>query len=420
MLLPRLERIPYALLPRLLHFALAAVAMLAGCVSSPRSTPPAATTILVSLDGFHPDYLSRFEPTTLNALAREGVWAAHLESIFPTKTFPNHYTLVTGRYADGHGIVSNTMRDSELGYFSLGTRSAVVDGRWWDDAEPIWVTLHKAGLRSAMYFWPGSEAEIHGIRPDDYKTFDSEVPGLTRVDWVMEALARPPSERPHLISLYFEDVDGAGHRTGPHGDETRRAVAAVDGYLGQLVERLVAQDLLDAVNLVITSDHGMASTSADSVVLLDDFISLDAVAVTDWDPILALEPDGMALDTVLARLERMPHVSFFKKEEIPARLHYQDHHRIPSIIGIAEVGWRISSRDYFQNNRARFDGGTHGYDPAHAAMHGIFIARGPAFKEGIIVDGFANIHVYALLCAVLGVAPAPNDGDLEAIRHVLR
>ena len=383
-----------------------------------RAAPP--TVILVSLDGFHPDYLAWDSAATLNELGAEGVRAEFLKPIFPTKTFPNHYTLVTGRYAENHGIVANTMQDATLGRFSLGRRAAVVDGRWWDDAEPIWITLHKAGIKSAMFFWPGSEAEINGIRPAYYRTFSTDSLWDARINWVMDALKRGAPERPQLISLYFEEVDTAGHAYGPRGAGTRQAVANVDRYLTHLVARLKEKNLFDNVNLIVTSDHGMAATSRDSVVFLDDFVDLDSVVVTDWDPILAMDPAGGDTDDLLADLQRMPHVTFHKKGELPERLHYNSHERIRSIIGIAEVGWRISSRGYFNSNPHRFDGGNHGYDPDEPSMHGIFIGRGPAFKTGKVVAGFENVHIYALLCAIFDVEPAENDGNLDAVRDLLK
>ncbi len=375
--------------------------------------------VLVSLDGIRADYLTRYNPPTLNQLAAEGVRAEYLEPVFPTKTFPNHYTIATGRYPQSHGIVSNTMYDAQLGHFSLSNRRAVGDGRWWDGAEPVWLTLHKAGVKSAMYFWPGSEAEILGVRPAYYAAYAPDVPWETRIGWVMDALALPKAERPHLLSLYFSKVDRAGHNYGPLADQTRDAVADVDRYLKHFVALLADRGLLDKVNLIITSDHGMAKTSRNSVVFLDDYVSLDEVVVTDWDPVIALAPKDGDTDALMAKLADMPHVAFYKKEHMPARLHYRSHDRIRPVIGIAETGWRISSRPYFRRNAARFDGGTHGYDPADPSMHGIFIARGPAFKEGVVVDGFASIHIYEMLCAIFGVAPAENDGDLDAVRHLL-
>ena len=410
-----------ALMSRISRLVLSAAALTVLVLAVSYTTPdPKPTVILVSLDGFRPDYLTRYNPSTLNELAREGVRAEFLKPIFPTKTFPNHYAIVTGRYAENHGIVSNTMWDAKLGRFSLSNRAAVADGRWWDDAEPIWVTLEKAGIKSAMYFWPGSEAEIRGVRPAYYKRFSVDSLWEARIRWVVQALEHPPGQRPQLISLYFEDVDTAGHRYGPDSDSMRAAVARVDRYLSHLIDRLSAMDRLEAVNLVVTSDHGMAATFRDSVVFLEDFVDLDSVIVTDWDPVLALDPVDEDADKLLAKLRRMPHVTFHRKEDMPARFHYSSHDRIRAIIGIADVGWRIARGPYFQATAHRLTGGNHGYDPEAVSMHGIFIARGPAFRRGSVVAGFDNIHVYELLCAIFNVVPAQNDGNLEIVQHLFQ
>ena len=383
-----------------------------------QDSPP--TVILVSLDGFRADYLDWYKPATLLRLAEEGVSAGYLESVFPSKTFPSHYSLATGRYPEHHGIVGNTMRDADLGHFSLGNREAVADGHWWDDAEPIWVTLDRAGIKSAMYFWPGSEAAIGGVRPAYYQPFSADSLWDVRVRWIMDALALPDEERPHLLSFYLENVDTAGHREGPRSDAVESAVADVDSYLGQLIVELEARGLLDEINLIITSDHGMAANSRDSVIVLDDYIDLDAVDVVDWDPVLMVSPADGDVDGLVAALDAIPHLAAYRREHMPERLHYREHDRISPVIAMADVGWRIASRQYLAEYPHRFDGGTHGYDPAHPSMHGIFVARGPAFRSGATVDGFASVHVYALLCTLFGVEPAEHDGDIGVVRHLLK
>lgn len=263
--------------------------LLAGCRSiAPVNAP--APVLLISIDGFRADYLERYAPPVLTRLARQGVRAEALIPAFPTLTFPNHYTMVTGLYPDHHGIVGNTMFDSTLGHFSLSNREAIADGRWWADGEPLWVTAQRQGLRTATYFWPGSEAEIHGMRPTYWMPYDSRIPGEERVRQVLAWLDLPDSLRPHWITLYFSDVDHAGHEHGPDAPEVAEAVRKVDGYLQQLIEGLRARNLLDRVNLLIVSDHGMAATSAERVIFLDDFVSLEELHIVTWSPVLMLYP----------------------------------------------------------------------------------------------------------------------------------
>ena len=411
----------------LLIVALAAGLVGRGCQTSQHASdnqahaaPLAPTVILVSLDGFRPDYLDQYEAPTLRRLAVEGVRAEGMLPSFPSKTFPNHYTVVTGLYPENHGIVANTMYDPEFdASFRMSDREAVADGRWWG-GEPIWVTLEQQGQKTAPFFWPGSEAEIKGTRPSFWLPFDNSMPAEARIKQVMRWLAMPADERPTFITLYFSNVDSQGHRHGPGSDEAAQAVRDVDGYLGSLVEQLEAAGLYDAVNLIITADHGMVASSSEQVIFLDDYISTDDVHVVDYDPVAMIRPKAGKRDAVYEALKQAPHLSIYKKEEIPEDLHFQAHRRIPTLVGVADEGWRITTRPFYNRNPSRFDGGAHGYDHRLPSMHALFIARGPAFAEGQTVGPFANIHVYNLMAAILGVDPAPNDGDFEAVRHLLR
>ena len=405
--------------------ALAALLLLVGCARTQAPLPPAAaplapTVLLVSLDGFRADYLERYAAPALMRIAGEGVWADYLLSIFPTKTFPNHYTMVTGLYPDHHGIVSNTMYDEGLGRgFRLSDRSAVRDGTWWE-GEPIWVTLQKQGMPAAPFFWPGSEAEISGLRPSHYYNFDDEIPADTRIEWIIDALRQPPDKRPVFLTFYLSDVDGAGHRHGPDSEQVMRAVGRVDSLVARLDARLREEGLADYVNLIITSDHGMAATSADRVVVLDDYLDMEEVYIRDLDPVAMLQPVSREPDEILRQLGSVPNVTFYRRHELPEHLHYGTHRRIPELIGLADDGWRIATRSSFERNPSRFNGGTHGYDPTLPSMHGIFLARGPDLARGRRVRGFSNVHLYALMTHILGAEPAPNDGALDSVRHVLQ
>lgn len=395
---------------------------LTGChTASP--TPPANTPpplLLISIDGFRADYLERHAPPTLTTLAREGMRAEALIPVFPSLTFPNHYTIVTGLYPDHHGIIANTLFDSTLGWFRLSDRDAVSDGRWWQDGEPIWVTAARQGLRTATYFWPGSEAEIHGVRPTYWIPYDSSIPGETRVRQVLEWLALPDSLRPRFLTLYFSDVDHAGHEYGPDAPAVAEAVQQVDGYLRLLVDGLKAQGWLGRMHLLIVSDHGMTATSYDRVIFLDDYISLKDVQVVNWSPVLMLTPRSSRFEAVLQALQQAhPHLHVYRKESLPTHLHFGTHRRIPPIIGLADAGWTITARERFMQSSDRFPAGMHGYDPTLPAMHGILIAHGPAFVQGQVVPPVENIHLYALMCHLLGITPAPNYGSLEATASML-
>ena len=383
--------------------------------------PNKSTIILVSVDAFRWDYPEKTNTPNLDFFISSGVRAKALIPCFPTKTFPNHYSIVTGLYPENHGIIANNMNDPELQEkFSLGNRGAVSDGRW-GGGEPIWVTAEKQGLMSAPYFWPGSEAEIKGVRPTYWHEYDGGVPNEARVEQVLNWLDVPVDKRPSFMTVYFSLLDDAGHDSGPDSQEVVEALEEIDSLVGQLKVGLEDRQLLEDVNVIIVSDHGMAEIRRDQVVILDDYIDLSKVEVIDWSPILGLNPKpGNERDIYRSLKGKHPNLKVYRKAEIPERLHYRKHPRIPQILAIADDGWSITSRSYFEERPYRFEGGAHGFDNQLASMGGIFIARGPAFRSGLTVDSFQNIHVYNLMARILNLEPAPNDGELDSVRIVLR
>ncbi|MDZ7362397.1 MAG: ectonucleotide pyrophosphatase/phosphodiesterase [candidate division KSB1 bacterium] len=411
---------------RLFVTCLLIVSSLWGCFhgssqTAPRSHDLKPTVILISLDGFRWDYLDRFEAPVMQRLAHEGVRAKAMIPVFPTKTFPNHYSIVTGLYPAHHGIVANTMYDPEFdARFRLSDREAVRDSRWWG-GEPLWVTAEKHQQRSGILFWPGSEAAIMGIRPAYWKVYDNDFPNAARVDTVLSWLDLPAGRRPTFLTLYFSEIDDAGHRHDPISPEVGEAVRRLDSIVGRLVDGLEARGIFERVNLIILSDHGMAAVKPGQVIFLDDYLDLEKVRVVDWNPVLAVRPRTMSEDEIYQALAKAhPHLQVYRKAELPERLRYSQHRRIAPIIGIADEGWKISRRGN-QNPAEDFRvTGEHGYDNQLASMHAIFIARGPAFKTGAVVPPFQNIHLYHLICAILNLPPAPNDGNLDSVRVMLR
>lgn len=381
------------------------------------------TIILLSIDGMRADYLDKYKPPTLTRIAKQGVKARWLIPSFPTKTFPNHYTIATGLYPAHHGIVENNIWDFGT-TFSLSKREEVQNSRWWL-GEPIWVTAEMQGLKAGAFFFPGTETTIKGWRPTFWKDYDGKIPNEQRVDTVLGWLDLPYNERPRVFTMYFSDLDDAGHANGPDAPETRDAMLSVDRNIERLVDGLRKRGIEKKINLVIVSDHGMAAVDQRNAVIMDDFfdLSMSQQNLTTGE-IWQIFPKQGQIDVILSGLKRIQHANCWRKAEIPERLHYRDGPRVAPIVCSAEEGWFMTTRERYEAQRKRVDfaktRGAHGYDNVLESMRAVFIARGNAFKKKKVVDPFENINVYELMCKILGLRPAPNDGNLERVKPLLR
>eukprot|EP01119_Soliformovum_irregulare_P001069 TRINITY_DN10801_c0_g2_i1.p1 TRINITY_DN10801_c0_g2~~TRINITY_DN10801_c0_g2_i1.p1 ORF type:complete len:341 (-),score=99.20 TRINITY_DN10801_c0_g2_i1:63-1085(-) len=335
-----------------------------------------------------------------------------MQPIFPSKTFPNHYTIVTGLYAENHGIISNHFYDPVFNAtFDIWNAAAVTDGRWWG-GEPIWVTASKNNLITGAYFWPGSEAEIDGRRPDHYVAYNGKVPYSDRINQLFAWLDLP--EQPTFLCTYLEGVDSAGHNYGPNSVQVEDAIVAVDVAIGQLIQGLEDRGVLDQTDIIVVSDHGMTEISNDRVIVLENYIDLNDVTVIDYSPILQIIPKPGKLDEVFSRLVGAhPNLTVTFKENTTQYFEYRDNRRICPIVGVADLGWSIaSSRNW--NQTYSYNGGNHGYDNRYDDMQAIFIAQGPHFKTEYQVDSILNLDVYPLLCELLQIEPAVNNGTLRS------
>lgn len=384
------------------------------------AAPSPHRVVLISLDGFRWDYLQRRGAPRLREIAATGVHAERLTPSFPSKTFPNHYTLVTGLYPENHGIAANVMRDSLLGRFATGNDPAARDARWFR-GEPIWVTAEKQGVRAAAYFWPGSEAAIGGVRPHWYYPFDVTTSRAARVERVLKWLAMPDSSAPRLIAVYFADVDTDGHNDGPLAAQTDSAIARVDSAVGAIVDGIAALGATERVDVIVVSDHGMTEITAERTIALDDYVSLDSLDVGDWSPVATLIPKpGRDTYVFNALVHANPHMQVFRKGTLPERLHYNTGEHVTPIVVIADEGWSIGTRTSLASMRAGHTYGAHGYDNMLASMGALFVATGPDFRSGVTVPPFGNVHIYALLAELLHVRPAVTDGSLDSVRVLLR
>lgn len=393
---------------------IAALLLPAGLAANESARP---VTVLVGIDGFRADYLDRGVTPRLAALAKDGA-TGPMRPSFPTKTFPNHYALVTGKRPDRNGIAGNSMIDPRRPgvMFSLGNATQALDPFWWSEAEPVWITAERAGIRTATMFWPGSEVAYGTTRPADWLRYDQNVGNVQRVNTLIDWLRRPAAIRPGFATIYFDTVDTAGHRFGPDSTEVNAAMAEVDARIGELVDG--AAKLGVPLNLVIVADHGMRATDDARVIQLDTLIDRPSYIAVETGPYAALEPVTGTDDRVAkALLVPHEHMTCTRKEDLPERLHWGTNPRVAAIICIAEAGWTILSGP----PQYPVKGGAHGYDNADPEMLALFIARGPAFAKGAKLEVFDNVAVAALLRAALGLPEdADADGKLADVRAALR
>ena len=381
-----------------------------------------ATVILIAIDGFRYDYFGKAPTPNLDSLIARGVRARYMVPSFPSKTFPNHYTIVTGLYPAHHGIIANNMWDDSLhAQFKMSDREQVRDARWWG-GEPIWVTAQKAGQKTAPMYWPGSEAAIEGVMPTYAEAYDDKHKTAFdyRVNKLLSWLDLPVSERPTFLTLYFENVDSDGHDYGPDSPQVKEAIEKVDHNIGLLLAGLKSRGIEDRVNIIVVSDHGMAACSRQRLIMLDDYVDSANVIVVDRNPVLAAKAKDGDNAALIAKLKRVPHLTVYTPETVPARLHFSGSPRITPVIAVADVGWKITSHDDVSKHPDRKYGGDHGYDNSAPEMRAIFIAAGPAFQPHRTIPGFPNVDVYPLLAHLLNVVPARNDGDLKVFQPVLR
>ncbi|MES2753539.1 MAG: ectonucleotide pyrophosphatase/phosphodiesterase [Pseudomonadota bacterium] len=382
-----------------------------------RSAPAAArapVTILVSIDGFRPDYLRQGNTPTLDRLARDGVSAA-MRPVFPTMTFPNHYSMVTGLWPGRHGIINNTMLDPARPgvVFRTADSAQVRDGFWWDGAEPLWVSAERAGIRTGTMFWPGSEAEIRGLRPSAWVPYAAQIDASRRVDFVLDWLRRPLGDRPGFLTLYFDTIDKTSHNAGYDSPDKLAAIRESDAGVARLLAGLAA--LGQPANLIVVSDHGMAAVPADHLIDVQDMVRNPALTVLAEGPQLSVFVKSGGEDPA-ARLAQLPHAKCWPRATIPTRFRLADSPRAPDWLCLADGYWRFVGeppRAYVK--------GEHGFDPADPAMAALFIAVGPAFGSQRRIASFDNVDLYPLLRRLIGLPPVSGTDASDALSNkVLR
>ncbi|AWP19758.1 putative ectonucleotide pyrophosphatase/phosphodiesterase family member 5 [Scophthalmus maximus] len=371
--------------------------------------------LLLSFDGFRWDYIHRVPTPNFHSIMDEGVMVEQVENTYITKTFPNHYSLVTGLYAETHGIVANEMYDPALNRsFSMETDS-IYESRWWEEAVPLWVTIQKAGGRSGAAMWPGSDVKIHGLYPSQFLPYNASVSFETRVERIIGWFSAPKEEAVDFAVLYWEEPDESGHLLGPQSSLMDAVIVDIDEKLGFLTNELKKAGLYEKVNLIVTSDHGMTQLFTDNIIELDEYVSRDLYTWVDKSPVVAILPNEGKLDEVYNKLaDANPNMEVHKKEEIPEQFHYQHNIRIMPIILEAKEGWTI-----MQNRTGPFMLGNHGYDNTLRSMQPVFAARGPAFRQNYVKTFMRSVDLYPLMCQILSVRPLPNNGSLSNVQDLL-
>jgi alkaline phosphatase D len=374
--------------------------------------------ILVSLDGFRYSYVTQYSATTLERLAIEGASAPEgMIPSFPSVTFPNHFSIITGLYPEHHGIVENSFYDPvRKQTYAMNKLQAVTDGSWYSGV-PLWVLAEKQGMRSACFFWPTSDAEIDGMRPTFYLHYDGSIPDQQRIEQVIAWLKLPPADRPHFITLYYSEPDHSGHKFGPDSEQTADAVHHVDALVGTLVADLKTVDL--PVDVIVVSDHGMATVEANWIDL-DHYADLSQFQT---DGALLYPNDEAAAAKAFEQLRGASDTfEVYRQADVPAYLHYNSNPRIgdPVIIPSGPYMIRAHASESPEITQPALKG-EHGYDPSKMkSMRAIFYAVGPDIRPGAKVAPFENVDVYPFVARILGLEIGPVDGNLEPLQGILR
>lgn len=390
-----------------------------GCASAEKKSEP--KLLLVSFDGFRYDYLSKTDTPNFDKLVQSGVISDGLIPVFPSKTFPNYYAIATGLYPENSGFIGNNMYDSEMGlFFTMGDREQVENPKWYG-GEPIWNTVEKNGKKAGTMFWVGSEAPIQDMRPTFWKRYDGRVPNKERIDTVLHWMTLESDKEIDFGTLYFSFVDSQGHRHGTESQEILDAIEQADELIGYLLEQMEKKNLLESTNLMIVSDHGMADVSRERLVVLDDYINPEDIEIISSSPVMMMNAKPGKLDEVYSALKAgEKHYRVYKKENLPERFRLKNHPRTPELIMIADLGYTINTADFISERENYPSGGTHGFDNQEKEMHALFLASGPAFKEGLRVEEIENIELYELMAYLLDIEPASTDGNLENTSNMLK
>ncbi|MGA7722286.1 MAG: ectonucleotide pyrophosphatase/phosphodiesterase [Ignavibacteriaceae bacterium] len=378
--------------------------------------------ILISLDGFRWDYVNRGITPNFDFIKANGIAAISLRPDFPSITFPNHYSIVTGLYPENQGLIANTFTDPFTKETYRVNDSTKSKNAKWYLGEAFWETAKRNGIITASYFWPGSDMKLDYRRPDYVESYVHTRAFEDRVNGVLNWLKLPYEKRPHFITLYFEATDDSGHKFGPNSIQMNHAIEKEDSMIGLLTNKLKNISLLDSTDIIVVSDHGMTEISKDKVVNIEEIIKNYNVTYQGRGPFMLVNPQKADEQNVYDKLlSNRNHFQVFTKDNIPACYHYSTHPFISDIIVIADLGWSLADNYSYKNIDKFTDRGNHGYDNNEMDMNGIFYAFGPDFKIGYRTATLNNIDIYPMLCRIFNISPRSNiDGKLENIEYILK
>ena len=378
--------------------------------------------ILVSFDGFRWDYLNRNITPNLDEVIQDGVRASLLRPISPSKTFPNHYSIISGMYAENHGIIFNSFEDTHTcDYYRIGDTSAVRNPKWYK-GEAFWETAENNGITTASYFWPGSEMNDAKRRPKYFKRYQHNEPYKNRIDGVINWLQLPHKDRPHFITLYFHDTDTYGHDFGPNSPEIDQSIQRLDSLVGYMNQKLINIGMADSVNIIYVSDHGMTEIDTSRIINIEKILNGFNYKFGGIKTLAMIEPQENHYDSVLTLLKRNEfHYTVYRKEQLPDYYHFRNDDNIFPIILSADLGWSLVNDNQLSKMNKYGNKGNHGYDKDYINMHGIFLAKGPNFKTNYQTGTVWNIDINPLLCKIFNIYPNPKiDGKLERIEFLLK
>ena len=376
--------------------------------------------LLISFDGFRADYIDWYDTPNFDQIKLNGVKAKSLKPVFPTKTFPNHYSIATGMYVENHGLIGNQFFDKKLNeFYQTKDREKVEDKRFYG-GEPIWSTAEKQGLKTASYFWVGSEAQAGGHYPSIWKKYDQKQSFDARIDSVIKWFEKTIKNRPRLVMLYFHEPDNTGQKYGPRSKENKLMVESVDRTIGNILNKLKTLTIYKKLNVILVSDHGMTEIDKTKKIVLSKYIDTKKIKMEGSGAYTLLYSDeNNEIEKSYLKLKQLSNIDVYKKENIPDKWRFKRHHRIKDILIVAKEGWTIL-KDNLEGSYYFYSKAAHGYDNDLQSMQAIFFAQGPAFKKDYTISSINNIDIYPLIAHILNIKSYHEiDGKLENVINLL-